>query len=45
MTFWNKFPTSFRKSTDDPNRLIFTCSNRGNYVFDLKMEEGKLRMY
>lgn len=43
--FWNKLPNSFMKSTDNPNRLIFACGSRGNYVFDLEMVDGKLKMY
>ena len=40
-----KLPSSFKASSDSPNRLIFTCGNRGNHVFDLEMFEDKLRIY
>jgi len=44
-SFWNKMPTSFTQATDDPSRIIFAAGSRGNYVFDLKMLNGELRLY
>lgn len=43
--FWNKQPTCFRQSSDDPSRLIFRAAARSNYIFDLKMIDGRLQIY
>lgn len=40
--FWNKQPTCFRQSSDDPSRLIFRAAARSNFIFDLKMIDGRL---
>lgn len=43
--FWNKSPSCFNQSSDDPRRLIFTANSRGNHVFDIFMDDGNLRTY
>lgn len=43
--FWNKQPTCFRQSSDDPSRLIFRAASRSNWIFDLKMIDGRLQIY
>jgi len=43
--FWNKLATSFKKSSDNASRLIFAAGSRGNFVFDLQMFNGELRLY
>ena len=36
---------SFKKSSDNASRLIFAAGSRGNFVFDLQMLEGQLRLF
>lgn len=43
--FWNKHPSCFRQSSDNPARLIFRAGSRSNWIFDLKMVEGQLRLF
>ena len=38
-------PICFRQSTDDPSRLIFRAGSRSNWVFDLRMYKGGLRLW
>jgi hypothetical protein len=40
MEFWNKTPSCFRQSTDDPSRMIFRAGTRSHWIFDLHMLEG-----
>ena len=42
---WKKQATSFFESSDSPQRLIFCCGSRSNYVYDLKLENGLVKLY
>ena len=42
---WKKQSTSFFESSDSPQRLIFCCGSRSNYVYDLKLENGLIKLY
>lgn len=33
--FWNKFPTVYKKSSDDVGRIIFNAGSRANWIYDL----------
>ena len=43
--FWNKFPTVFKRSSDDVGRIIFHAGSRANYIYDLKLIEGEVRIW
>jgi hypothetical protein len=45
MEFWNKMPTCFRQGSDDPSRIIFRAGSRSNWIFDLHLHEGEVRLY
>jgi hypothetical protein len=38
-------PTCFRQSSCDGDRLIFRAGSRSTWVYDLKMENGYLRLF
>jgi len=38
-------PTCFRQSTDDPSRIIFRAASRSNWIFDLKLINGQVRLW
>jgi len=43
--FWHRPPTFFTQASDDPARIIFAAGARSNYIFDLKLDCGVLRLY
>ena len=43
--FWNKQPTCFRQACDDPSRILFRASTRSNWIFDLQLLDGDIRIY
>ena len=44
--FWNKVAIGFFKSSEKhSNRLMFCCGSRSNYVYDLQMDAGLLKLY
>lgn len=43
--FWNKQPICFRQSSDDPSRIIFRAGSRSNWIFDLRLVDGGLRLW
>jgi hypothetical protein len=43
--FFAKMPTCFRQSSCDGDRLIFRAGSRSTWVYDLKMENGYLRLF
>lgn len=43
--FWNKQPVCFRQSSDDQSRIIFRAGSRSNWIFDLKLADGGLRLW
>jgi hypothetical protein len=43
--FFTKMPTCFRQSSCNGDRLIFRAGTRSTWVYDLKMENGYIRLY
>ena len=43
--FWNKFPTVFKKSSDDCGRIIFYAGSRANWIYDLQLINGEVKIF
>lgn len=43
--FWNKIPTVFKRSSDDLGRIIFHAGSRANYIYDLQLLKGEVRIW
>ena len=42
---WKEQANSFFECSDTPLRLIFCCGSSSNYVYDLKLENGLIKLY
>jgi len=43
--FWNKFPTVYKKSSDEVGRIIFNAGSRANWIYDLQLIDGEVRIF